>query len=330
MSGEVYGVGAALVDTEYAVDDGWLRRHGVAKGHMTLVDEPRLMALLGALDGPPVQRMSGGSAANTAIAVSGFGGQAHYSCRVGGDEAGAYFVREISAAGVAVRQHDPAAPGATGRCLVLITPDAERSMNTFLGASDDITERDIEPEALRRSQYLYVEGYLASSVSRRGAALFAREVAAEAGVRTSMTLSDPTMVESFRANMEVMLGGGLDILFCNEEEALTWCATDRLDVAANELHDIAPLLFVTLGAAGSLVVAPAGRREVPGHTVDAVDATGAGDMFAGACLYALARGGSAFEAARFANYAAARLVATVGARFQTPAHYQAVQRDFPA
>lgn len=328
MSYDVYGVGAALVDTEHAVDDGWLRRQGVAKGHMTLVDEPRLMALLGALDGPPAQRMCGGSAANTAIATCGFGGAAYYSCRVAGDEAGAYFLREIGAAGVAARPHDAMLPGTTGRCLVLVTPDAERSMNTFLGASDDIDASDIDPNALRRSRYLYIEGYLASSVSRRTAAVRAREVAEEAGVHTSLTLSDPTMVESFRENMEVMLGDGLQVLFCNEEEALVWCATDRVDVAANELRDIAPLLFITLGEAGSLAVTPDGRRHIPGYEVRALDTTGAGDMYAGACLYALTHGSSPFEAAHFANYAAAQLVAVVGARLASLASYRDVQRAF--
>ena len=329
MSYDVYGVGAALVDTEYAVDDGWLRRHGVAKGHMTLVDEARLMALLEALERPPAKRMCGGSAANTAIATCGFGGASHYSCRVAGDEAGEYFLGDIGAAGVDTRPHDPAAPGITGRCLVLVTPDAERSMNTFLGASDDIDASDIEPVALRRSRYLYMEGYLASSVTRRGAAIRAREVAEEAGVRTSMTLSDPTMVESFRENMEAMLGDGLQLLFCNEEEALTWCGTDRVDLAANELRDIAPLLFITLGSAGSLAVTPEGRRHVPGYKVQALDTTGAGDMFAGACLHALTHGGSPFGAARFANYAAAQLVATVGGRLPTAASYQSVRSAFP-
>ena len=328
MSYDVYGVGAALVDTEYAVDDAWLLRHGVAKGHMTLVDETRLMVLLAALEGPPARRNCGGSAANTAIATCGFGGAAHYSCRVAGDEAGAYFLREIAAAGVDARPHDETLPGATGRCLVLVTPDAERSMNTFLGASDDIDASDIEPDALRRSRFLYMEGYLASSVSRRGAAVRAREIAEEAGVSTSLTLSDPTMVESFRENMEVMLGEGVGLLFCNEEEALVWCGTDRVDVAANELRDIAPLLFITLGEAGSLAVTPAGRRQVPGYEVPALDTTGAGDMYAGACLFALTHGSSPFEAARFANYAAAQLVAVVGARLPSLASYQAVHLAF--
>lgn len=328
MSYDVYGVGAALVDTEYAVDDAWLLRHGVAKGHMTLVDEARLMALLEALEGPPAKRMCGGSAANTAIATCGFGGASHYSCRVAGDEAGAYFLRDIGAAGVDARPHDETLPGITGRCLVLVTPDAERSMNTFLGASDDIDASDIEPDALRRSRYLYMEGYLASSVSRRGAAIRAREIAEEAGVYTSLTLSDPTMVESFRENMEAMLGDGVQVLFCNEEEALVWCATDRIDVAANELRDIAPVLFITLGAAGSLAVTPVGRRQLRGHEVQALDTTGAGDMYAGACLYALTHGSSPFEAARFANYAAAQLVAVVGARLPSLSSYQVVRRDF--
>ena len=327
MSYDVYGVGAALVDTEYPVTDAWLRRHNVVKGHMTLVDEAHLCKLMGALHGPPAKRLCGGSAANTAYAIAGFGGTCFYSCRVAGDETGAYFLADIGAAGVEVRAHDPNASGTTGKCLVLITDDAERSMNTFLGASDDIDATDIEPEAVARSSYLYLEGYLASSPSRRTAALRARAAAGNA-TRISMTLSDPSMVESFRGGMEEMLGNGVHLLFCNEEEALVWTGTDRVDLAANELSDIAPSLYITLGAAGSLAVTPDGRQRATGYPVRALDTTGAGDIFAGACLYALTHGSSPTDAAKFANYAAAQLVSAVGARLQDAMSYQAVRRRF--
>ena len=327
MSYDVYGVGAALVDTEYPVTDAWLRRHKVVKGHMTLVDEAHLCVLMGALHGPPAKRMCGGSAANTAYAISGFGGTCYYSCRVAGDETGAYFLADIGSAGVEVRAHNPNAAGTTGKCLVLVTDDAERSMNTFLGASDDIDATDIDPQAVARSTYLYLEGYLASSPSRRTAALRARE-AVGSSTRVSMTLSDPSMVESYREGMEEMLGNGVDLLFCNEEEALVWTGTDRVDLAANELSDVAPSLYITLGAAGSLAVTPDGRRRALGYPVRAVDTTGAGDIFAGACLYALTHGSSPADAARFANYAAAQLVSAVGARLPDAGSYQAVRRSF--
>ena len=325
---DVYGVGNALVDMEHSVDDAYLRSHGIAKGHMTLVDELRMETLLESLDVREATRMCGGSAANTAYAVCGFGGTSYYSCRVAGDEAGAYFLSEIGAAGVDTNRHDSRVPGTTGRCLVLVTPDAERSMNTCLGVSDTLDPSDIDTDALSRASYLYIEGYLSSSTSGRAAAVRAREAAEAEGVRTSMTLSDPTMVEFFRDGLTTMLGNGVDQLFCNEEEALAWTRTDRVDIAVNELRDIAPCVNVTLGSAGCLVATSAGRRSVPGFQVAANDTTGAGDIYAGACLYVLTHGGATEAAARFANYAAAQLVTRYGARLPNVAAYRALRNEF--
>ena len=328
MPYDVYGVGNALVDMEYSIDDAYLRDHGVAKGHMTLVDEARMDALLASLDAREATRMCGGSAANTAYAVCGFGGTSYYSCRVADDEAGAYFLAEISAVGMDTNQRGPRASGKTGRCLVLVTADAERSMNTCLGVSDALDPGDINPEALARATYLYIEGYLSSSTSGRAAAVHAREVAESEGVRTSMTLSDPTMVEFFRDSLTTMLGNGVHQLFCNEEEALAWTRTDRIDIAARELRDIAPCVNITLGSAGCLVATNAGRRRIPGFHVTAKDTTGAGDIYAGACLYVLTQGGSPDAAARFANYAAAQLVTRYGARLTDADAYATLRNEF--
>ena len=329
MPYDVYGVGNALVDMEHSVDNAYLVDHGVAKGHMTLVDEARMDTLLESLAGREARRMCGGSAANTAYAVSGLGGTSYYSCRVAGDEAGAYFLAEIGAAGVDTNRHDPHAPGTTGRCLVLVTADAERSMNTCLGVSETLDPGDINAQALATATYLYIEGYLSSSTSGRAAAVYAREVAESEGVRTSMTLSDPAMVEFFRDGLTTMLGNGVHQLFCNEEEALTWTRTDRVDIAANELCDIAPCVNITLGSAGCLVATTAGRRRVPGFHVTAKDTTGAGDIYAGACLYVLTQGGSAEAAARFANYAAAQLATRYGARLAHANAYASLRDEFP-
>ena len=326
---DVYGVGNALVDMEHSVDDTFLSDHGIPKGHMTLVDDARMDTLVASLDGREATRMCGGSAANTAYAVCGFGGTGFYSCRVAGDETGAHFLREIRAAGVDTNRHDPHAPGKTGRCLVLVTADAERSMNTCLGISETLAESDIDAEALARAGYLYIEGYLSSSTTGRAAAVHAREIAESEGVRTSMTLSDPAMVEFFRDGLAAMLGNGVHQLFCNEEEALAWTRSDRLDIAANELRDIAPCVNITLGSAGCLVVTGTGRRHVPGYQVAANDTTGAGDIYAGACLYGLTHGGASDAAARFANFAAAHLVTRYGARLGNAGAYMALRNDFP-
>ncbi|MEE9255034.1 MAG: adenosine kinase, partial [Pseudomonadales bacterium] len=253
MGYDVYGLGNALVDMEYQITDDFLRAFAIQKGHMTLVDETRQSELIENLTDHPTTRSSGGSAANTLISINHFGATTFYSCRVAGDEAGQYFIGDLNRAGVHTNPHDDTVAGVTGKCLVLVTSDAERSMNTFLGISEALGVDDLNEPALRAARYLYIEGYLASSPSGRAAAVHAREVAQRCGVATAITLSDPSMVEIFRDELETMLGNGVDRLFCNEEEALQWCRTDRMDMALTELKDIARSVHVTLGADGSLV-----------------------------------------------------------------------------
>ena len=318
---DVYGLGNALVDMEYAIDEGFLTDHQIAKGHMTLVDEPTIDRLISGLDGLDPTRMSGGSAANTLIAVQGFGARTFYSCKVANDKTGQHFLQGLSAAGVTANDNAAAADGKSGRCLVLITPDAERSMNTFLGISSALTRVELDEAALVASRYFYVEGYMSSAPGSRDAAIAAREIAEDAGVKTAISLSDPSMVEFFHDNLVQILGNGVDHLFCNEEEALTWAGTDRLDLAVNELKDIGKHLNITLGAKGSLAVSPQGQTMVDGYPAKAIDTTGAGDMYAGGCLYGWAQGMETEEAAALGNFAAATLVQAYGARLKTNASY---------
>jgi len=327
---DVYGLGNALVDMEYRVDEGFLSRHGIAKGHMTLVDEERLTALIDDLQDHEPERMSGGSAANSIIAVQGFGGKAFYSCRVAEDEVGRYFLRDLGTAGVVTNGNagTPEQPGHSGRCLVLVTPDAERSMNTFLGISTQLGLSEIDEQALCQSSYFYSEGYLSSTPGSMAAAIACRELAESAGVKTAISLSDPSMVEFFRDNLAKILGNGVDHLFCNEEEALAWAQTDRLDVAVAELKDIGRAVNITLGKRGSLAITPRGQTLVAGLEVQAVDTNGAGDMYAGACLHGWCIGMEPEQAAAFGNFAAARLVQTYGARLRQLADYGATLAAF--
>lgn len=325
---DVYGLGNALVDMEYTVDDGFLRSHGIPKGHMTLVDEPTMERLAAGLDGHSAERMSGGSAANTLIAVQGFGARTFYSCKVADDSTGRHFLDDLNRAGIATNRNAADADGHSGRCLVLITPDAERSMNTFLGISSELTRAELDEQALSRSRYFYAEGYMSSAEGSRDAAIAARELAEAEGVKTALSLSDPSMVEFFRDNLVRILGNGVDHLFCNEEEALTWARTDRLDVAVTELKDIGRHLNVTLGARGSLSVTPMGQKLVAGFPANAVDTTGAGDIYAGGCLYGWTRGMDPDEAAALGNFAAAALIQAYGARLRSKEQYARTLRDF--
>ncbi|MFW6094792.1 MAG: adenosine kinase, partial [Pseudomonadota bacterium] len=241
-----------------------------------------------------------------------------YSCRLADDETGDYFRRDLGAAGVVTNANccTPEVPGNSGRCVVLVTPDAERSLNTCLGISTRLSTTEIDEEQLANSRYFYVEGYLSTSPEAMDAAIACRELAEKNGVKTAVSLSDPSMVEMFSDGLARILGNGVDHLFCNEEEALTWARTDRLDVAVKELKDIGRNLNITLGKEGSLAVTPHDQTKVPGFKVNAVDTNGAGDMYAGACLYAWCEGMSADRAAAFGNFASARLVQTYGARLR--------------
>lgn len=325
---DVYGLGNALVDMEFAIDDDFLARHDIPKGHMTLVDEAKIDALVGDLENHAPERMSGGSAANTLIAVQAFGARTYYSCKVADDATGAYFLKDLADAGVVTNANAQDSNGKSGHCLVLITPDAERSMNTFLGISSNLSTGEVDEAALAQSRYFYVEGYLSSSDAALQAATTACQIARDNGVKTAVSLSDPSMVEFFRDNLTLILGNGVDHLFCNEEEALTWAGTDSLDLAIRELKDTARQVNITLGAKGSLVVENNSQTLVPGNPVDAVDTTGAGDIYAGGCLYGWVSGMNAEQAAGLGNHAAAELVKRFGARYRHLDHYQETLQAF--
>ncbi len=325
---DVYGLGNALVDMEYRVDDAFLDRHGVAKGHMTLVEEAFLNRLQKDLSERPHKRMSGGSAANTIMAIQGLGGSALYSCKVASDDVGRHFLDDLAGAGVATNANAGMSDGLTGRCIVLVTDDAERSMNTFLGVSRSLGTAEIDEGALAGAGALYIEGYLSAQPPGLRAAVRTRELADGLAVPAAVSLSDPSMVRFFRDELERLLGNGVHWLFCNEEEALTWARTDRLDLAIAELKDIGRACFITLGSRGSISVANGSCREVASVAVKAKDTTGAGDIYAGACLHGLRLGMTEPQAARFGNHAAATLVRQYGARLRKPADYRQLLQGF--
>jgi sugar/nucleoside kinase (ribokinase family) len=319
----VYGLGNALVDTEIQVQDDELQQLGVDKGVMTLVDEPRQEELVSQLEGHLVaaKKASGGSAANSIIATTRFGKPGFYSCRVADDDNGDFYLQDLEAAGVDHNWQHARSAGTTGRCLVLISPDAERSMLSYLGISETMNSSDLSPVAIRDSEFLYIEGYLVTSPSGRAAAIEAREIAEQAGVKTSLSFSDPGMVEFFRDGMQEILGNSpLDLLFCNEVEAKQWAGSEDMDTTVAELKKVARTFAVTLGAKGSLIFDGDQILEIPGHSVEAVDSNGAGDMYAGAFLYCLSAGHDYQRAGEFANLAAARVVSRFGPRLSASEH----------
>ncbi len=325
---DVFGLGNALVDTEVAVEDSFLREQNITKGHMTLVDSARMTELATALADQQMRRCSGGSAANTIYSVQGFGLTTGYTCKVAEDEVGDFFIRDLSAAGIDVNASARAKSGRSGQCFIMVSKDAERTMTTDLGISSELSVSDVPNDALRGSRYYYVEGYLSSSEASTAAAIHCREIAEEAGVKVSVSLSDPSMVALFREPLEKMLGNGVDQVFCNEEEALSWAGTDRLDIAIAQLKDIAPELYVTLGAQGSVAVSGHNQQHAEGVSAKALDTTGAGDIYAGAVLAARLQGAQPRDAARFANYCAAHIVSLRGARLSSVQDYRALQQRY--
>jgi fructokinase len=315
MRYDVYGIGNALVDSEFEVPTEALAALGIDKGVMTLVDKARQDELIAGLEGFHHARASGGSAANSIIAVAQFGGKAFYSCKVADDETGDFYLRDLRACGVDTNISDDHRPaGDTGRCLVLVTPDADRTMNTYLGITGDLSEAEIDEQAIAASQYVYLEGYLVSAEMGRRAAVHARRCAELAGVKTALSLSDPNMVQFFRDGMLEMLGSGVDLLFCNEAEACLMAEVDDIPAALEKLKSHAKQICITLGGEGALLWDGEREHRVAAHPVTPRDSNGAGDMFAGAFLYGLTQGMDFPTAGALASRAAAEVVTHFGPR----------------
>lgn len=325
---DVYGIGNALVDVEYSLNTADLAQLGIDKGVMTLVDAERQTKLMTALSAHEVHRSAGGSAANTVIAVSQFGGRGFYSCRIGDDELGNGYADDLRANGVDSNAREQRDHGDTGRCLVFVTPDADRTMQTYLGITGELGPDAVAPDALRAARWLYVEGYLATSPSARTAVCQARAIAAEAGVPTAISLSDPNIVQHFGVELREMIGDGVDFIFANEDEALGMSGATSIDGAMEWLRGVTTAFAVTRGARGALIHDGVQTLEVPAQRVTPLDTVGAGDMFAGAFLHARGQGCTAAEAGRFANAAAARMIQEYGPRF-APGVAAEVARELP-
>ena len=318
MGYQIYGVGNALVDTEYQVEDAALKAAGLPKGATTLIDDAERLRLLALLTEEyrltAAKRAGGGSAANTLVTAAQFGSRVFYSCKVAADETGDYFVRDLLAAGVATNLAGKREAGASGQCISLVTADAERTMATCLGITADLSPKELDAAALRDSAYLYIEGYLVASDSGYAAAKAARDIAREAGVPIALTLSDPGMVQGFQDRFEGFLDAGLDLLFCNLEEARLLTGQQHAEDCVAALKGRCRQFTITLGKAGALAFDGRDLRKAPGQAVQALDTTGAGDVYAGAFLHLLAAGGGFAEALRLANAAAAQVVTRFGAR----------------
>ncbi len=313
---DVYGLGNALVDMEFEISDQFLQDNSIDKGVMTLVDENQQHELIEQLDVFEGNKASGGSAANTLIAVSSMGGSSYYSCKVADDELGHFYLNDLKAASVDCNMDGKHKGGITGKCLVMVTPDAERTMHTFLGISSELSPYDVNDEAIKNASYCYLEGYLTTSETGKAANIAAREVAEQNNVKTALTFSDPFVVEYFRDGFTETIGDGIDLLFCNEVEALSYTQKGSVDEAVEVMKTFAKTFAITLGAEGAVVYDGSELIKIAANPVTAVDSNGAGDLFAGAFMYGLTHGKTFEEAGILASKASSIIVSQFGPRLR--------------
>lgn len=314
MSYDVYGVGNALVDIQARISDPALESLRFTKGVMTLVDEDKQSNVLAELGGVPINRCAGGSAANTVMGVADFGGSAAYAGKVADDELGEFFLEDMRRMGVTIEV--PPAGGRTGTCVVLITEDAQRTMLTHLGVSSSLSPDDVDEAEIRKAKYVYIEGYLFTAAEPKAAALKAIDLAKKNGVKVAFTVSDPFLIQSFRDEFRALIEGPVDLLFCNLEESRSMTGRQDPIDCAREIHRHAENVALTLGPNGSILMHEGEAIAIEGVTVDAIDTTGAGDMYAAGLLYGITNGMSWKQAGHMASHAAARIVTQLGARLK--------------
>jgi sugar/nucleoside kinase (ribokinase family) len=314
---DVLGIGNAIVDVIARTEEDFLLKHGMNKGAMALIDEPRAEAIYKAM-GPAIET-SGGSAANTIVGVASFGARAAFIGKTRDDALGRAFAHDIRAAGVAFTTPPATAGASTARCYVLVTPDGERTMNTYLGAAQDLHPSDIDPGMIAESAIVYLEGYLWDPKNAKDAFLKAAKVAHEAGRKVALTLSDAFCVDRWRDEfLQLMRSHTVDLIFANEAELHSLYQTSDFDSAVKAVRADIDVAVVTRSEKGCIVIGPDGTEAVPAFPVKrVVDTTGAGDLFAAGFLSGLARGADDRTCGRLGAMAAAEVIQHLGARPET-------------
>jgi sugar/nucleoside kinase (ribokinase family) len=327
MTYDVVAVGNAIIDILQPVPDAFLAQEQISRGAMTLVDEARADYLTQLFDGATVA--AGGSAANTATGISSFGGAAGYIGKVADDELGARFTREFRAAGVAFNTPPREGQPGTARCLIAVTPDGQRSMSTYLGASTLLAASDIDAELIRSGAILFLEGYLFDRDEAKAAFVRAAEIARAAKRKVSLTLSDLFCVERHRESFKQLVAHHVDILFANENEILALYQTSDLRMALAAAQAACPVVAVTRSHLGSVVLANGGETQIaPMPVPKVVDSTGAGDQYAAGFLFAYAKQRSIAECGALASLAASEVISHMGPRPETNLRALALKSGF--
>src|SRR3954471_22193043 len=326
---DVLGIGNAIFDVLVQTDEGFLARHGMTKGGMALIDEARAAAIY--KDMGPATEMSGGSGANTIVGVAGFGARTAFIGKVKADQIGTLYTHDIRSAGVAFETRAAADGPATGCSYILVTPDGERTMNTYLGAAQDLNPSDIDDAQIAASRIVYLEGYLWDPKNAKEAFVKASTIAHGAGRQVALTLSDAFCVDRFRGEfLDLMRTGTVDLVFANEAELHSLYETSDFETGLKQLRVDVKLGVVTRSEKGCVVASRQGVIAVPAFPVERIiDSTGAGDLFAAGFLFGLSRNAGYENAARLGALAAAEVIQHIGARPQTSLKQLAQQSGLP-
>jgi adenosine kinase len=326
---DVLGIGNAIFDVLVQTDERFLAAHGMTKGGMALIDEARAVSIY--RDMGPAVEMSGGSAANTIVGIANLGARAAYVGKVKDDQIGRLYIHDIRAAKVAF-ETKPASDGpATGCSYILVTPDGERTMNTYLGAAQELVPGDIDPTQVAAASIVYLEGYLWDPKSAKEAFVKAADIAHGAGRQVALTLSDSFCVDRYRDEfLDLMRKGTVDLIFANEAELHSLYQTSDFDTALKQLRKDTKLAVVTCSEKGCVVASADGVIAVPAFPIERmVDTTGAGDLFAAGFLFGMVRGTGYENAGRLGALAAAEVIQHIGARPQTSLKELAQKNGLP-
>lgn len=325
---KLYGIGNALLDYEYKVNDSVLKELELEKGCMLLNEYDKHSKLHQSLKKmrPPEKIIPGGSVANSVFAMAQYNDKVCFSGKVSDDESGKNFIECLNKSGVEtfISKLDN---NKSGECLVLITPDNERTMNTFLGSSSLLSMDDIDNQSIRDSEYLLIEGYLVTSDETMNVSIEALAIAQENNTKSVITLSDPNIVKYFRDNLLKLFNNKSHIIFCNEQEALNFSETTNLSQAQNFLKEITDIYIITLGSKGAICYDGTDTYKIEGLDVDSKDFTGAGDMFLGSFMHKY-DDGNFLESLSFANFSASKIIQIYGAKFNNKSDYQNLLENF--
>jgi len=337
---DVMAIGNALVDHEYVLSDAALEETELTKGNMTLAgieEQQQLLAYFKLAEIEPSKQAGGGSAANTMFTFASLGGKPFYACRVGDDDQGAFYLRDLHEAGVATSDKSIHTGGVTGSCVVAVTEDGERTMQTYLGTSSEIVADNVDFDALTQADWLYIEGYLAMSESIQPAMTQLRQQAGIHNAKIAVSFADPAVVKFAKDGLLNMLGNKVAVIFCNSEEAKLFTDKKQVKAAARALLEYCQIAVVTDGANGAVIAhQPNDEAEVEVHDVatpavaNVIDTNGAGDNYAGAFLYALSQQYSLPECGRLASEISAQVIQQFGPRLASQDYRDIAQRVLSA